>query len=184
MKEIYLITNNVGKILSAQKAFIDSDIKLKQLKGDFFEIRADSSLEIAKFTALKVAKEKNVCVIREDHSLFINELGFPGPYTKYIEERLPPEKLISLIKKDFTGYFEVATVYAEPNGLTKEFVFKVPIKLSKELKGSRGKWNKVLMLKNSDKTFAESTEDENINIWNENFKKIANYLKGRFKKNN
>ena len=53
------------------------------------------------------------------------------------------------------------------------------IKISKEIRGNRGNWNKVLMLKNSDKTFAESTEEENVEIWNKNFIKIAKFLSGR-----
>jgi len=178
MKIVYLITNNSGKLLAAKKAFEGSGIELKQLTGEFPEIQADTSLEIARYTAIQVAKEKKVNVIREDHSLFINALGIPGPYTNYVEKRIPAQKMLELLKgKDRTGYFEIGTVYAEPNGLTKEFTYQVPIKISEELKGTRGEWNKILMLKDSNKTFAESTEEENANVWNKNFKKIVEYLK-------
>jgi len=174
-----LLTKNPGKILAAQKAFSRYDIELKRVDEEYEEIQADTSLEIARHAAKLISKKKNISVIREDHSLFINELGFPGPYTRFIESKLPAKKLIKLLKKDFSGHFEVATVYAEPNGFTKEFIFRVPIKISKEIRGNRGNWNKVLMLKNSDKTFAESTEEENVEIWNKNFIKIAKFLSGR-----
>ncbi len=178
-KVVYLLTKNPGKILAAKNIFSRYDIKLKMADDEYEEIQADTSLEIARHAAKFVSKKKNVPVIREDHSLFINELGFPGPYTKFIESKLPAEKLIELLKEDWGGYFEVATVYAEPNGLTKEFVFRVPIKISKEIKGNKGNWDRVLMLENSDKTFAESTEEENVNVWNKNFIEIAKFLSSK-----
>ena len=178
MKTIYLITNNPGKLLAAKSAFQDTNIELKQLKSNFPEIQADTSLEIARYTAVNVAKEKNIPVIREDHSLFINELSkFPGPYTSYYDENIPAEKLLKLIRKNYTGYFEISLAYAEPKGLIKTFTYQVPIKISKGLKGNRGNWNKILMLKDSNKTIAESTEEENTHVWNKNFKKLAEYLK-------
>ena len=178
-KIIYLLTKNPWKILAAKKSFSKYNLELKMLDEKYEEIQADTSLEIARHAAVSVSKKLKLPVIREDHSLFINELGFPGPYTRFIESKLPAKKLIKLLKKDFSGHFEVATVYAEPNGFTKEFIFRVPIKISKEIRGNRGNWNKVLMLKNSDKTFAESTEEENVEIWNKNFIKIAKFLSGR-----
>lgn len=180
--KVYLITNNKGKLLAAQKAFKGSEIKLEQLKGDYPEIQAGNSLDIARYTAVQVAKEKNLPVIREDHSFFINALGIPGPYMKFVEERIPAEDLLKMLSnfEDRTGYFELSLVYAEPNGLTKEYTYKVPIVLSEELKGTRGNWNKILMLKDRDKTFAQTDEEENVNTWNKNFKKIREYLEENY----
>jgi inosine/xanthosine triphosphate pyrophosphatase family protein len=101
------------------------------LSKEYDEIQADSSLEIARYQALKAAKENNVSVIREDHSLFFDKLGIPGPYTNYIERKISAELLIDLLGDNNKGYFEIATVYAEPNGKTKEFVFRIPIEVSK-----------------------------------------------------
>jgi len=176
MKTIYLLTKNKGKLLAAKDVFSRYKIEVKMLDKEYPEIQANTSLEIARHTALTAAKEFNVPVIREDHSLFINELGFPGPYTKYIESKLPAEKLIKILKDDFGGYFEIAAVYAEPKGFTKEFIFRVPIKISKEIKGTKGNWDRVLMLADSNKTLSEQTEEENINVWNKNFVEIAKFL--------
>ena len=175
-KTIYLLTKNEGKILAAKDVFSGYKIEVKMLDKEYPEIQANTSLEIAKDNAIIAAKEFNVPVVREDHSLFINELGFPGPYTKYIESKLPAEKLIKILKDDWRGYFEIAAVYAEPNGFTKEFVFRVPIKISKEIKGTKGNWDRVLMLADSNKTLSEQTEEENINVWNKNFVEIAKFL--------
>ena len=183
-KIIYLLTKNPWKILAAKKSFSKYNLELKMLDEKYEEIQADTSLEIARHAAVSVSKKLKLPVIREDHSLFINELGFPGPYTKYIESRLSAEKLITLLKEDRKGYFEIAAVYAEPNGLIKEFVFRVPIKISKVIRGTRGNWNRVLMLENSSKTFAESTEEENLDVWNKNFEEIAKFLIQKNEKEN
>jgi XTP/dITP diphosphohydrolase len=175
-KVVYLITKNKGKIMAAQAAFALYDIEIRMLDKDYPEIQADSSLEIAKHTAMQAAKETNLPVIREDHSLFFHALGFPGPYTSFIEKRMSAQKLIEILKQDNKGYFEIATVYAEPNGFTKECVFRVPIKVSPVLKGEHGNWDRVLMLEGQDKTFAESTEEENVNVWNKNYLEIAQHL--------
>jgi len=34
-------------------------------------------------------------------------------------------------------------------------------------------WDKVLKLKGENKTFSESTEEDNVDIWTENYKKLA-----------
>ena len=109
--EIYLITKNKGKVLAAQSVFSKFGIIVKNIEKDYPEIQANTSMEIAKYTALQAAKEFNVPVVREDHSLFIAALGgFPGPYTNYFDKTIPAEKILELIKdsKDKTAYMEVA----------------------------------------------------------------------------
>lgn len=178
-KKIYVITRNKGKLMAAQKAFSKFGIVVEAIEKDYPEIQAESSIEIAKFTALQAAKEFKVPVIREDHSLFINALGgFPGPYTNYFEKMIPVEKLLAMLKDcdDRTGHFEIAAAFAKPNGSVKEFVFKVPIKISSEKKGDKGNWDKVLMLAEEDVTFSEVTEESRLHVWDKNYISIAEDL--------
>ena len=79
---IYLVTQNEGKVRAANASFLPFGITLYPVEREFEEVQADTSLEIARFTALQAAKELNRPAIREDHSLFINHLGIPGPYTQ------------------------------------------------------------------------------------------------------
>ena len=80
-------------------------------------------------------------------------------------------------QSDRSGYFEVATVYAEPNGFTKEYILKVPITLSCEERGNlQTGWNRIIQLKNEDKTLAEYPEEERLEIWIKNYKLIAEWL--------
>ncbi len=178
-EKVYLITGNPEKIKSAQKAFENTDFQLKQLDTDYPEIQASNSLEIARNTVEKALAEHEKTVIREDHSIYLNAVpGFPGPYISYFDKNLPAERLLELLKdeEDRTGYFEIGTVLGLPNGEIKEYEFKVPIKIAHEIKGDRRNWDRILMLKNSSKTFAESKNESRRNVWNQNFRKIVRQL--------
>jgi len=120
--KIYLVTKNQGKLLAAKSVFDKYKIEIQNVEKDYPEIQADISLEIAKYTALEAAKELNTPAVREDHSLFIEALGILGPYTNYIEKKIPADKLALLIRQlgNNKGHFEVATVLAYPNGKTFE----------------------------------------------------------------
>ena len=83
--KVNIITKNPGKILAAKSLFNRYNIETFFIEKDYPEIKADTSIEIAKFTALNVAKELNISIIREDHSFFLNAWGVPGPYMNYAE---------------------------------------------------------------------------------------------------
>lgn len=175
-KEIFIITKNIGKIAAANKAFSKFGVEVKNIDKDYPEIQASSSLEIAKFTAIQAAKELGLPVLREDHSLFITALGgFPGPYTSYFDKKIPAEKILELLKNqtDRSGFFEVATVYAKPSGEVKEYVFRVPIRISEKLQGSVRNWDRIIMLEGETKTFAELDENDHLDVWNKNYLAIA-----------
>ena len=59
MREVYLITKNKGKLIAAQSVFMDFDIKLLPVEKNYPEIQAETSLEIAKYTAVQAALEMN-----------------------------------------------------------------------------------------------------------------------------
>lgn len=173
---IYLVTKNQGKAMAAQSAFQNTNINILPVDRDYPEIQADTSLEIACHTALQAAKDYDTPAIREDHSLFINALNIPGPYMNFFDKRISAENLLKILAcfKDRTGYFEVATAYAEPNGTIEKFVFRVPIFFSEKETGTlQGGWNRIIILENETRTLAEYPEEERKNIWNKNYLAIA-----------
>lgn len=177
--KINILTRNPGKIRAAKKVFDEYGIKAVFIKKEYPEIQANSSLEIAKFTAIQAAKELNMSIIREDHSLFINAIKIPGPYTNYIEKRLTAKKLLKILQKEKNrnGYFEIATVYAEPNGDTKEYVFRVPVKIATKERGLlQNGWSRIIILRKEKRTLAEYPEEERLDVWNKNYKNIARWL--------
>lgn len=176
---INVLTKNPGKFLAAKTAFSRFGIKVNQIKKDFPEVQAETSLEIARFTALQAARELSLPVVREDHSLFFNTLGIPGPYTNFIEKKLPAEKVVRILDafEDRTGYFEVATVYAEPEGKTKEYTYQVPILFARKPRGHlSGGWNRIIKLKGETRTIAEYPEEERIDVWTKNYVALAKDL--------
>lgn len=177
--KIYLVTRNPGKLLAAKSVFDKYRIEIQNVEKEYPEIQADTSLEIAKFTALEAAKELASPAVREDHSLFIHALGIPGPYTNYTEKRIPADKLARLIDLlgGNTGHFEVATVLAYPSGETFEYVFQVPMSFGKEPKGNNPKgWNGLIRLNDEKRTIAEYPESERLHIWNQGYEAIARHL--------
>ena len=182
IKSLYLITQNPGKLKAARSVFDKYHISILPVEKDYPEIQADSSLEIARFTAISVAKELNSPVIREDHSLFINALGVPGPYMNSFEKKISAERLLEILKifNDYTGYFEVATVYAEPDGKIFEFTFRVPMTFGTEVKGTNSKgWNGLIRLNNEPRAITEYPEEERLDIWNQGYEAVAQYINSK-----
>jgi len=179
---IYLVTRNPGKLFAAKHIFDVYDIEIKSVEKDYPEIQGDTSLEIARFTARQAAKELNHPTIREDHSLFLNAIEFPGPYTSYFEKRIFPSELLKMLDEfnDREGFFEIATVYAEPNGFTQEYTYQVPFELAGEERGTlQSGWARLIMLKGETRTLAEYPEPERIKIWDRNYEDIAKYLQAK-----
>lgn len=180
---IYLITRNTSKLKVAKRVLQRYRIKLCLPRVDFIEIQAKTSLDIARFSALSAARTLYAPVIREDHSLYINYLGIPGPYTRFIEANLPSKKLLEILRHadDRTGYFELAAVYAEPSGFLKEFVYQVPVYLAKEerVPDPRGGWSGILCLAGEDRAFTEYPERDRLNVWSKNYVQIGKFLAER-----
>lgn len=179
MIKIYLATRNPGKLLAAKSVFSKYNIEVQNIEKDYPEIQADTSLEIARNTALEAAKDLNTPTVREDHSLFIEALGIPGPYTNYIEKRISADKLVKLIKQlgNNRGYFEVATVLAYPNGTTFEYTFQVPMTFGDKPKGENPKgWNGLIRLNDEKRAITEYPETERLHIWNRGYEAVAKHL--------
>ena len=172
---VYILTSNSDKFESAKKAFKSSNIELRQLSKDYPEIQASNSLEIARHSVEQAMEEHDKPIVREDHSVYLDAVpGFPGPYMSYFDKNLPTEKLLQLLEgKERTGFFEIGTVLGRPNGEIKEYEFRVPIRISEEIRGNKGNWDKILMLEDKDQTFAQTSSESRTEIWNQNFRKIA-----------
>lgn len=176
--KIYLLTRNPGKLKAAKSTFDKFNIELMPVEKDYPEIRANSSLEIARHSAIQAMKDLNSIVIREDHSLFINALKFPGPYANYFEKKISTDELIKIIKMagDNKGEFEVATVCAKPNGEVIDFVFRVPMHFGENIKVDGRGWNGLIHLNNDPRAITEYPEEERLSIWNQGYEAIAKKL--------
>ena len=98
----------------------------------------------------------------------------------YIEKKVSADTISKIIDStgNNRGWFEVATVYAEPNGNTFEYTFKVPMTFGKESKGDNPRgWNGLIRLHDESRSITEYPEEDRLHIWNEGYEAVAKYLK-------
>lgn len=177
--KIYFISKNVGKLRAMRHAFEGSGVAVEPLDGDFPEIQAETSLEIARHTAVAASKQMGAPVMREDGSVYLQGLGgLPGPFMAYIEKMVTPETLVSLLEgRDRNGYFEAATVLAYPDGETIERVYRVHFTVAEEPRGElQTGWNRVIVLEGENRTMAEYPEADRTHIWATNYASIRKAL--------
>jgi XTP/dITP diphosphohydrolase len=175
-KKIYLLTRNKGKLLAAQKIFDEFGIEVGSIEKEFPEIQESSSVEIAKFATESASKEFNVPVLREDHSLYIEALEyFPGPFTAFFDKNMDVKILLKILENfdNRNAEMELGATLTIPGHGTFESVYRVPLEISKEIKGDEKNWDKVLRLRGEKKTFSETTEEENVDIWTKNYKNLG-----------
>ncbi|HYG84053.1 MAG TPA: non-canonical purine NTP pyrophosphatase [Verrucomicrobiae bacterium] len=177
--QIYLLTGNQGKIDAANLIFNRYDIQVLPLDLDIPEIQAASSVEIARAMALEAFKRTGKPVIREDHSFFIDELGFPGPFMAYIDKAISVEQLLKIVDtlESRDAHFELAACYVDAEGEAHDFSYSVPITLGHEIKGTdKLRWERLMMFKRDTKTFAELDKDDRAEVWTKNYEQIAELI--------
>ena len=73
-------------------------------------------------------------------------------------------------------HFEIAVVYAEPDGRTFEYVFSIPIYFSQKIKGNPPARDNALMIDRESRTFSEYPHEERIKFWVDGFEAVAEYV--------
>jgi len=179
--KVGVITRNRGKIKIVEHVFPKYGVEYELIDKEYPEIQAATSKEIAEYTAIQAANELKMPVLREDASLYINALGFPGPFTAFFEKMVPPEKILEILKpfKDRSGYFECAISFVEPGKQPVTFVERYDIEINETLEGNEvfiKSYDKILKFKGETKTFAQYSYEERIPIWAKYYEKIAQYI--------
>jgi non-canonical purine NTP pyrophosphatase (RdgB/HAM1 family) len=179
MEQVYLLTGSPGKIKAANLIFNNYEVEVLPLELDIPEIQASTSLEIARNMVESSYKLNGKPAIREDHSFFIKELGFPGPFMTYIDKTISPEQLLKIVNTldSREAYFELGAAYIDTKGIIHEFSYQVPVIMAKELRGTKNlRWERLMMFPGDTKTFAELDEDDRVEIWTQNFVNIAKLI--------
>lgn len=179
MKQIYLLTGNADKITAANLIFGQYKIEVLPLGLNIPEIQASSSAEVARYMAEQAYKLTGKPVIREDHSFYIKELGFPGPFMAYVDKTISGEQLIKIVDtlKSRDAYFELAACYVDEGGTAHEFSYTVPVEITTELRGDETQlWERAIKLKGEDRVFAEYLSSERTDLWSKNYQSIAELM--------
>ena len=179
--KVGVITRNRGKIKIVDYVFPKYGIEYEFIDKEFPEIQAATSKEIAEFTVIQASNELKMPIVRDDASIYINALGFPGPFTSYLEKTVPPEKVLEIIKplKDRSGFFECAISFGEPNKKPITFVERYDIEVNETLEGNQvfiQPWDKFLKFKGETRTFAQYPFEERIPVWAKYYEKMAEYI--------
>lgn len=179
--KVGVVTKNKGKIKIVDYVFPKYGIEYEFIDKEYPEIQAGTSKEIAEYTVVQASNELKIPIVREDASLYINALGFPGPFTAYLEKTVPPEKLLQILKhfRDRSGYFECAISFAQPGKEPVTFIERYEIEISKTVKGNQvfiQPWDKVLKFKGETRTFAEYPYEERVPVWAKYYEKMAKYI--------
>ncbi len=176
--KVGVITKNPGKIKIVEHVFPKYGIDFEFIGREFPEIQAATSKEIAEFTAKAASKALNMPVVREDASLYIRSLGFPGPFTAYLEKMISAQKLLKILApfKDRSGFFECAVAFCQPDKNPITFVERFEIEINAEESGNLvpvKAWDRILKFKGETRTFAQYPIEERIYIWAKPYEKLA-----------
>ena len=177
--KVYLVTGNQEKIRTAKHGLSGFNIEAQPFTGDFSEIQAATSIEVARAVASEIARELQRPVIREDHSFCVPALNnFPGPFTRYIEKQLSCLQLLTLLENetDKSAYFELALAYADEMGNLIEKVTRVPVELAYNEEHKPHEWQTIMKMQGDDRFFPEYDYAERINAFSKNYVALAQML--------
>lgn len=183
MKTIYYITKNEEKIKSADAILNELGIKVEQAAMETPEIQADHAREVAMYSAEYGSKEIRKPVIKMDVEFCIEALGdFPGPYIKYLNKHIEPEKVLLLMQGEPNrkAYFnDVICYFDSSKNTSKCFEFRTNGVINDKVLGEEG-WgiDKIFVPEGYSKTLAEMSDNERLEVWKNNlWGQLADYLK-------
>ena len=173
-------TTNKHKLASAKQALAGTNIKLiapDKTLPDVPEIQSDDQEAVSIDKALKYYNLLKRPLVVMDSGLFIDELnGFPGVYTKYALVTIGIDRIIHLLGGAARAYTQRTIAYfdgSEP----RTFTLKIHGTLLKNPRGSNGRnYDKYFLPDGKNKTLAEMTDDEKVELTAEVWKKLATRL--------
>lgn len=184
MKKITYVTGNTEKIKNAKHKLEAHGIEVVQATIDTPEIQSADAKEVAEYSAIFAGDKLQTAVIKMDVGFYIDVLeGFPGPFIKYVNNWLQPEKILKLMEgeSDRKAYFSDVIAFYEPCGECVSFEIKTNGVIAEEPKGDNG-WgiDKIFIPNGFESTLAEMTDKERLEVWkNEHWTTLAEYIKSK-----
>lgn len=178
---VTFITGNPKKVQSAQSALDKFEIKVLQEKIDTPEIQDKDIRKVAEYSVKYAAEKLKKSVIKVDVGFEIEALnGFPGPFSRFINEWLSPKKILQLMEGESNrkAKFIDVVAYCRSGEEPKSFAVETKGVLSKNSSGENG-WgiDKIFVTDGYQVTLATLPDEERIKVWNtDHWKKLAHYL--------
>jgi len=173
--DLFFASSNNHKYYEAKKILDTFGIKLGFLKSDLMEIQSNSLKDIAMKKAKNAFSKHKKPIIVEDDGLFINSLeGFPGPYSSYVFKTIGNVGILNLLKNNRKAKFISIITYCDKTNL-ESFDGKLDGIISKSQKGKGWGYDPIFIPKNSNKTFAENNNKNELSHRYKSLKKFSNW---------
>ena len=178
--ELIYATTNKYKLAGAKQALAETNINLIALDKtlpDVPEIQSDDQEAVSVDKALKYYDLLKHPLVVMDSGLFIDELnGFPGVYTKYALDTIGIDRIIQLLGGAARAYTQRTITYFDGNK-PQTFTLKLHGALLKEPRGNNGRnYDKYFSPDDKNKTLAEMTNEEKVELTAEAWRKLAAWL--------
>ncbi|MEE8359270.1 MAG: XTP/dITP diphosphatase [Candidatus Hydrothermarchaeales archaeon] len=153
---IYFMTTNEHKFREAREIFGRHGEEVEWLSQGYGEIQGETLEEVVK-AALKGIEKAPVMI--EDAGLFIEALnGFPGVYSRFIEDTIGNEGILRLLKGNDNrdAAFISVVGYKDEEGEDRLFKGEVKGRISEEIRGKAGfGYDPIFIPLGEERTFAE-----------------------------
>jgi len=180
--EAIFVTGNEHKFHEARELLSSTGASLKQKDLGYPEIQADSLEEIADF-GIDWCKEKlkKPCFI-EDAGIFIDALnGFPGPYSKYVFQRIGNIGILKLLENEVDRRAVFRSVIAYQDGVrTHLFTGETKGSIAKREAGEGGfGYDPIFIPEEYGVTFAQmdTAEKNKVSHRGKSLNKLVNHFK-------
>lgn len=181
MIAVTFVTGNCKKVQSAQAALSNFGVKVLQEKFDTPEIQDKDIQKVAEYSAKFAAYKLGKPVIKVDVGFEIEALnGFPGPFSKFINEWLPPEKILKLLSGEASrkARFIDVVAYCEPGKEATSFTTETKGIIADKPSGENG-WgiDKIFIPQGYAVTIANLSDEERVKVWSTtHWEKLARHL--------
>lgn len=164
MRDVALITSNMGKLKEFQHGLEPLGLRVRHLPIECDEVQADRLEDVVKACIAQVVQQGHEDFILDDSGMFVHHLkGFPGVYSSYVNETLGCPGILRLLEgaPDRTAHFECCIgCHFHDAG---QIIVKgsSPGRIGMEQKGSGGfGYDPIFIPDGSDVTFAEMDLEE------------------------
>ncbi|MBI5859553.1 MAG: RdgB/HAM1 family non-canonical purine NTP pyrophosphatase [Nitrosarchaeum sp.] len=181
--DLFFVSSDYQKYKEAKKILHSFGIRLGFFKYELEEIQSSSLKEIASKKAAQAFQKYKKPIIIEDDGLFIDSLyGFPGPYSSYVFKTIGNKGILQLLTQNRKAKFvSIISFYDDKN--SKSFEAKIYGNISKIQTGKGWGYDPIFMPKNSNKTFAELTNKNELSHRYKALKKFSNWYLHKLESN-